>query len=82
MAVLPPMADLPAEESFSEVDFNWDMFEHMMIKCLIFSVTVDMLVDYWKSNANKLDWAKKVAPLHWQRIRDAFALKKAAIKGD
>lgn len=53
-----------------------------MVACLIVHNTVDGLVDMWKSNANMLDWAKKVAPDHWQRIRDAFAKRKSAITGD
>lgn len=53
-----------------------------MVACLIVHNTVDGLVDMWKSNANMLDWAKKVAPDNWQRIRDAFAKRKSAITGD
>lgn len=71
-------------ESFSDEpdkDYNWRLYEEMMVACLIVHNTVDGLVDMWKSNANMLDWAKKVAPDHWQRIRDAFAERKSAITG-
>lgn len=70
-------------ESYSNPDdFNWQLYEETMVACLIVHNTVDGLVDMWKSNSNMLDWAKKVAPDHWQRIRDAFAKRKSAITGE
>lgn len=72
-------------ESYSEEpgqDFNWDLYEKMMVACLVVHKTVDGLVNMWKSNANMLDWAKKKAPNHWQRMRDAFAARKSAILGE
>jgi hypothetical protein len=62
-------------------DFNWALYEEIMVSCLVVHNTVDGLVDMWKSNANMLDWAKKVEPERWQRMRDAFAKRKSAITG-
>lgn len=62
-------------------DYNWQLYEEMMVACLIVHNTVDGLVNMWRANANMLDWAKKVAPDNWQRIRDAFAKRKSAITG-
>ena len=63
-------------------DFDWDSYEKYMVAFLVVHSTVEGLVDMWKANANLLDWAKKVAPDHWQRIRDAYAKRKSAIAGD
>jgi hypothetical protein len=62
--------------------YNWGAYEKYMVAFLPVHNSVDGLIDMWKSNANMLDWAKKVAPDHWQRIRDAFAKRKAAITGE
>lgn len=69
--------------SSSDIEgFDWEAYEKYMVAFLIVHNTVDGLVDMWKANANLLDWAKKVAPSNWQRIRDAFAKRKSAIAGD
>lgn len=68
--------------SFDPDEFNWGKFEEFMVACLVIHNSVEGLVDMWKSNANMLDWAKKVAPTNWQRIRDAFARRKSALTGD
>lgn len=68
--------------SFSDEGFDWDFYEETIVACLVVHNSVDGLVDMWKLNANMLDWAKKVAPQHWQRIRSAFAERKSAIIGD
>ena len=62
-------------------DFNWDLYEQIMVSCLVVHSSVEGLVDMWKSNINMLDWAKKKAPNHWQRMRDAFAKRKSALTG-
>jgi len=67
---------------FDPYGFDWGKYEEMIVACLIFHNSVDGLVDMWKSNANMLDWAKKVAPDNWRRIRDAFARRKSALTGD
>lgn len=77
---LPPQRTVSSSEE-PQSDFNWDLYEEVMVACLIVHNTVDGLVEMWKSNANMLDWAKKKAPNHWQRIRDAFAKRKSAILG-
>lgn len=74
----------PVVASFSDEpdkDFNWDLYEQTMVSCLVFHDSVEGLVDMWKSNINMLDWAKKMAPNNWQRMRDAFAKKKSALTG-
>lgn len=62
-------------------DFNWRLYEEVMVASLVAHNTVDGLVEMWRCNINMLDWAKKVAPNNWQRIRDAFAKRKSAITG-
>lgn len=78
MAVAVPAASSSDEP---DKDFNWALYEQIMVSCLVVHSSVDGLVDMWKSNANMLDWAKKKAPDSWQRMRDAFAKRKSAIIG-
>jgi hypothetical protein len=52
-----------------------------MIAALIVPRSTDSLVDYWKANANMLDWAKKVKPEIYERIRLAFADRKVKLQG-
>jgi hypothetical protein len=52
-----------------------------MIAALIVPRSTDALVDYWKANANMLDWAKKVKPEIYEKIRLAFADRKAKLQG-
>jgi hypothetical protein len=53
-----------------------------MIACLIVPRSTDALVDYWKANANMLDWAKKTKPEIYEVIRLAFTSRKLEIQGD
>jgi hypothetical protein len=53
-----------------------------MIFALVVPKNVEGLVDYWKSNVNMLDWAKKVKPDIYEKIRLAFAKRKAQLQGD
>ena len=62
-------------------EFDWASYEALMIACLIVPRNTDALVDYWKSNINMLDWAKKVAPENFERIRLAFANRKQQLLG-
>jgi len=52
-----------------------------MIAALIVPRSTDALVDYWKANANMLDWAKKTKPEIYERIRLAFADRKVKLQG-
>ena len=61
--------------------FDWDAYEGLVIAALIIPRSTDGLVDYWKANANILDWAKKVKPDTFERIREAFAARKQQILG-
>lgn len=76
---LRPREELSSEEDAKE--FDWGPYADLMIACLIIPKTVEYLVDYWKANQNMLDWAKKVAPDQYERIRLAFADRKAKLKG-
>lgn len=76
-----PQPEVP-RESYSDEEFDWDFYEKTIVACLIVHNSVDGLVEMWKANSNMLDWAKKVAPDHWQRIRNAFAQRKSAVIGD
>lgn len=78
----PSPSTTTVASSYDVGEFDWGKYEEYMVACLIFHNSVDGLVDMWKSNANMLDWAKKVAPSNWQRIRDAFARRKSALTGD
>jgi len=53
-----------------------------MIFALIIPKDVECLVDYWKANANMLDWAKKVKPEIYEVIRLAFAARKLQVQGE
>ena len=78
----PPLTPVVASSSDEpDKDFNWDLYEQIMVSCLVVHSSVEGLVDMWKSNINMLDWAKKKAPNHWQRMRDAFAKRKSALTG-
>jgi hypothetical protein len=52
-----------------------------MIAALIVPRSTDHLVDYWKANVNLLDWAKKVKPDVFERIRAAFSARKLELQG-
>ena len=62
-------------------EFDWALYEELMITCLIVPRNADALIDYWKANINMLDWAKKVAPENFERIRLAFANRKQQLLG-
>jgi len=62
-------------------EFDWDAYSGLMIAALIVPRSTDSLVDYWKANANMLDWAKKVKPEIYERIRLAFADRKLKLQG-
>lgn len=61
--------------------FDWSSYSKLLIAALIIPKTVDWLVDYWKANANMLDWAKKVQPDIYEEIRLAFAERKKQLQG-
>lgn len=72
-----------AEVSSSEEakEFDWAAYEGLIVAALIVPRTTDALVDYWKANANMLDWAKKIKPEIFERIRLAFADRKKQLQG-
>ena len=72
-----------AEVSSSEEAkvFDWAAYEGLIIAALIVPRSTDALVDYWKANVNMLDWAKKVKPEVFERIRLAFADRKQQLIG-
>jgi len=63
-------------------EFDWEAWSGLMIFALVVPKNVEGLVDYWKSNVNMLDWAKKVKPDIYEKIRLAFAKRKAQLQGD
>ena len=71
--------ELSSEEDAKE--FDWAAWSGLMIVALIVPRTTDALIDYWKANANMLDWAKKVKPDIYERIRLAFADRKKQLQG-
>ena len=74
---------LRAEVSSSKEaeEFDWASYEALIIAALIVPRNTDALVDYWKANINMLDWAKKVKPENFERIRLAFADRKQQLIG-
>ena len=76
---LRPRTEVSSSEEAKE--FDWESYEGLIIAALIVPRTSDDLVNYWKSNANMLDWAKKVKPDVFERIRLAFADRKQKILG-
>lgn len=72
-------AELSSEQEAKE--FDWGAYEGLIVAALIVPRSSDALVDYWKANANMLDWAKKVKPDVYERIRSAFADRKQQLKG-
>lgn len=62
-------------------EFDWEAYAGLMTAALIVPRDTDALVDYWKANANMLDWAKKVKPEIFERIRKAFADRKQQLLG-
>lgn len=72
------------EELSSEKDakeFDWESYAGLMIAALIVPRNTDALVDYWKANINMLDWAKRIKPEVFERIRLAFADRKQQLLG-
>lgn len=72
------------EELSSETEakeFDWESYAGLMIAALIVPRNTDALVDYWKANVNMLDWAKRVKPDVFERIRLAFADRKQQLLG-
>jgi hypothetical protein len=53
-----------------------------MIAALIVPRSTDALVDYWKANVNMLDWAKKVKPEIYEKVRVEFSVRKSQLQGD
>lgn len=91
--VVLPLEDLKLEVSLraerTEVssseeakEFDWDAWSGLMITCLIVPRSTDALVDYWKANANMLDWAKKTKPEIYEKIRLAFSGRKVILEGE
>ena len=79
--LLRPRAEVSNSDEAKE--FDWAAYSDLIIACLIVPRTVEGLVDYWKSNANMLDWAKKVKPDVYERVRLAFADRRKQLeRGD
>lgn len=76
---LQPRTEVSSSEEAKE--FDWDAWSDLMIACLIVPRSTDALVDYWKSNANMLDWAKKIKPEIYEKIRIAFSERKVKLQG-
>lgn len=76
---LAPRTEVSSSEEARE--FDWISYSKLMIAALIVPKTVDSLADYWRANANMLDWAKKVKPDVYEQIRLAFSDRKNKLKG-
>jgi len=78
--VRPRTEELSSEEA---KEFDWEAYSGLMIAALIVPKSIEHLVDYWKSNSNILDWAKKVKPDVYERVRSAFADRRKQLeRGD
>jgi hypothetical protein len=71
--------ELSSEEDAKE--FDWDAWSALMIAALIVPRSTDALVNYWRSNVNMLEWAEKVKPEIYERVRLAFADRKKQLQG-
>lgn len=71
--------ELSSEEDAKE--FDWASYSGLIIAALVIPRSTDALVDYWKANVNMLDWAKKIKPDVFERIRLAFADRKKQLQG-
>ena len=76
---LLPRTEVSSSEEAKE--FDWGAWSGLMVACLIVPRSTDALVDYWKSNANMLDWAKKVKPEIYEKVRLAFSERKVKLQG-
>lgn len=77
--VLPLRTEVSNSEDAKH--FDWSSYSKLLIAALIIPRTVDWLVDYWKANANMLDWAKKVRPDVYEEVRLAFARRRKQLEG-
>lgn len=62
-------------------EFDWASWAALMIAALVVPRSVDSLVDFWRANANMLDWAKKVQPKIYEEVRVSFADRKKQLQG-
>ena len=69
------------EVSPSDTTFDWDAWSGLIIAALIVPRSTDHLVEYWKANANLLDYAKEKQPDVFTRIRAAFSARKLELQG-
>lgn len=76
---LKPRTEVSSSDEAKE--FDWAAWSDLMIACLIVPRSTDALVEYWKSNINMLDWAKKTKPEIYEKIRLAFSGRKEQLKG-
>ena len=77
---LRPRTEVSSSEEAKE--FDWDAWSGLMIAALIVPRSTDALVDYWKANVNMLDWAKKVKPEIYEKVRMEFSVRKSQLQGD
>ena len=69
------------EVSPSDSEFDWDAWSGLLMAALIIPRSTDHLMDYWKANANLLDYAQKTKPDVFTRIRAAFTARKLELQG-
>ena len=62
-------------------EFDWDAWSGLLMAALIIPRSTDHLMDYWKANANLLDYAQKTKPDVFTRIRAAFTARKLELQG-
>ena len=77
---LRPRTEVSSSDEAKE--FDWDAWSGLMIAALIVPRSTDALVDYWKANVNMLDWAKKVKPEIYEKVRMEFSVSKSQLQGD
>ena len=69
------------EVSPYDKEFDWDAWSGLLMAALIIPRSTDHLMDYWKANANLLDYAQKTKPDVFTRIRAAFTARKLELQG-
>ena len=77
--ILRPRTEVSSSDEAQ--DFDWVAWSGLMIAALIVPRSLEALVDYWKANANMLDWSKKMKPEIYEKIRVAFSERKKQLEG-
>ena len=60
-------------------DFDWDAWAELLVYCLRFQKSMDELLDYWRLNSTLIEYAKKIKPDVFNRVRQNFTQRKEKV---